>query len=175
MKDGVEIPEEELIPASYDDLLSYYNQIHHQAINRNYIRESLRMLKESDVEVLTSRSFSSYDEQYQSLQAARDPNSSTEDQFLKFLYKKGLRLPDEAQPIIPDMYVRPDFEYKPNIFVFCDGTPHDDPIVIKDDIEKRKALNDDGKYQVLVWYYKNSLDDFVTNRPDVFKQVRSQQ
>ena len=173
MKDGVEIPEEDLIPASYDDLLSYYNQIHHQSINRNYIRESLRMLKESEVEVLTSKSFSSYDEHYQSLQATRDPNSSTEDQFLKFLYKKGLKLPDEAQPIISDMYVRPDFKYKPNIVVFCDGTPHDDPAVKNDDIEKRKALNDDGKYQVLVWYYKDSLDDFVAGRPDVFKQVRS--
>lgn len=173
MKEGVEIPKEELVPASYDDLLSYYNQIHHQSINRNYIRESLRLLKDSDVEILTSRSFSSYDEQYQSLQAARDPNSSTEEQFLKFLYNRGLKLPDEAQPIIPDMYVRPDFMYKPNICVFCDGTPHDDPVVKKDDLEKRKALNDTGKYQVLVWYYKDSIEDFVGNRPDVFKKVRS--
>lgn len=175
MKDGVEIPPEDLIPASYDDLLSYYNQIHHQVINRNYIRESLRMLKDSTVEVLSSRSFTSYDEQYQSLQAARDPNSSTEDHFLKHLYKRGLKLPDEAQPIIPDMYVRPDFMYNPNIYIFCDGTPHDDPVVKKDDNEKRKALNDLGKYQVLVWYYKDSLEDFVARRSDIFKQVRSQQ
>lgn len=173
MKNGVEIPQEQLIPASYDDLLSYYNQIHHQAINRNYIRESLRLLKDSTVQVLTSRSFTSYDEQYQSLQASRDPNSSTEETFLKYLYKKGLKLPDEAQPIIPDMYVRPDFMYKPNIYIFCDGTPHDEPIVKKDDIEKRKALNDDGRYQILVWYYKDSLPDFVTKRSDIFRQVRS--
>ena len=173
MKDGIEIPQEDLIPASYDDLLSYYNQIHHQAINRNYIRESLRLLKDSNVEVLTSRSFTSYDEQYQSLQAARDPNSSTEDQFLKYLYKKGLKLPDETQPIIPDMFVRPDFMYKPNIQIFCDGTPHDDPVVQKDDFEKRKALTDTGKYQVLAWYYKESIEDFVASRPDIFKHVRS--
>lgn len=173
LKDGIEVPESELIPASYDDLLSYYNQIHHQSINRNYIRESLRMLKDSEVEVLSSRSFTSYDEQYQSLQAARDPNSSTEDEFLKFLYKEGFRLPDEAQPVIPDMFVRPDFKYKPNILVFCDGTPHDDPRVKKDDSEKRKALNDDGKYQVLAWYYKESLENFVVKRPDVFRKVRS--
>lgn len=175
IKEGVEIPEEELIPASYDDLLSYYNQIHHQVINRNYIREALRMLKYSSVEVLTSRSFTSYDEQYQALQAARDHNSSTEDQFLKYLYEKGLKLPDEAQPIVPDMFVRPDFMYKPNIYIFCDGTPHDDRVVRKDDLEKRKALNDDGKYQVLAWYYKDSLADFVAKRPDIFKQVRSPQ
>jgi len=175
IKDGVEIPKEELIPASYDDLLSYYNQIHHQVINRNYIRESLRLLRDSEVEVLSSRSFTSYDEQYQALQAARDPNSSTEEQFLKYLYKKGLKLPDEAQPIVPDMFVRPDFWYKPNIYIFCDGTPHDDPVVKKDDIEKRKALNDDGKYQVLAWNYIDSLESFITGRPDIFKQVRSSQ
>ncbi|MFZ2341333.1 MAG: DEAD/DEAH box helicase [Bacteroidales bacterium] len=173
IRDGVEIPEEELIPASYDDLLSYYNQVHHQSINRNYIRESLRMLMESDIEVLSTKAFSSYDEHYQSLQVARDPNSGTEDQFLKFLYRNGLRLPDEAQPIIPDMYVRPDFKYKPNILIFCDGTPHDDPMVKKDDADKRKALSDDGKYQVLVWYYKESLEDFVDRRPDVFRKVKS--
>jgi hypothetical protein len=34
LKEGVEIPEEELAPATYDDLLSYYNQSHHQVINR---------------------------------------------------------------------------------------------------------------------------------------------
>jgi len=130
-------------------------------------------LKDSDVEILTSRSFSSYDEQYQSLQASRDPNSSTEDQFLKSLYKRGLKLPDEAQPIIPDMYVRPDFMYKPNICIFCDGTPHDDPVVKKDDIDKRNALINSGKYQVLGWYYKDSLEDLVDSRPDIFKQVKS--
>ncbi|NLO03856.1 MAG: hypothetical protein GX126_16320 [Bacteroidales bacterium] len=173
LKDGAEVPEEDLSPASYDDLLSYYNQIHHQSINKNYIRESLRLLKDSEVEVLTSRSFTSYDEQYQALQAARDPNSSTEDQFLKHLYNKGLRLPDEAQPIIPDMFVRPDFLYSPNICIFCDGTPHDDPVIKRDDMKKRKALNDDGKYQVLTWYYKESLEDFLERRSDVFKQVRS--
>jgi superfamily II DNA/RNA helicase len=168
---GVEIPEEELVPASYDDLLSYYNQHNHQVIDRNLIRDALRMLKESEVEILTTKSFSSYDEQYHALQASRDHNSSTEDKFLKFLYVKGLRLPDEAQPVIPNMYVRPDFLYKPNVCIFCDGTPHDENIVKEDDTAKRQALKDAG-YQVLTWYYKDSLDHFVAKRPDIFKPVK---
>lgn len=172
VKDGVEIPEEELVPATYDDLLSYFNQFHHQIINRNYIREALRMLKESTVEVLTSKSFNSYDEQYQALQAGRDPNSSTEDKFLKYLFANGLKLPDEAQPKIQNMYVRPDFFYKPNICIFCDGTPHDKNEVKDDDTAKRQALKDAG-YQVLVWYYKDSLEEFVAKRPDIFKPVKS--
>jgi superfamily II DNA/RNA helicase len=171
VKDGIEVPEEDLVPATYDDLLSYYNQIHHQLINRNYIRESLRLLRDSAVEVLTSKSFNSYDEHYQALQAGRDPNSSTEDKFLKYLYAKGLKLPDEAQPRILNMYVRPDFLYKPNVCIFCDGTPHDEESVVIGDGEKRKTLTEAG-YQVLFWSYKDSIDDFVTKRPDIFKPVK---
>ena len=105
------------------------------------------------------------------MQAARDPNSSTEEKFLKYLYNHSLRLPDEAQPHIPNMYVRPDFLYKPNICVFCDGTPHDENSVKEDDMEKRNALKAAG-YQVLTWYYMDSLDEFVGKRPDIFKKVR---
>ncbi|MGC4035227.1 MAG: DEAD/DEAH box helicase [Chitinophagaceae bacterium] len=172
MKDGDEIPEEVLLPATYDDLLSYYNQVHHQVIDRNYIREALRMLKESTVEVITSKAFKSYEEHYRSLQASRDPNSSTEDKFLKYLYSKGLKLPDEAQPKIADMFVRPDFLYRPNVCIFCDGKPHDDTNVKEDDVLKRSTLKDSG-YQVLSWYYKDSLEEFIAKRPDIFKKVKS--
>ncbi len=171
MKEDVEIPEEELAPATYDDLLSYYNQSHHQVINRNYIRNALRLLKDSSVEVLPNRSFSSYDEQYHSLMASRDMNSSTEESFLKYLYGKGLRLPDEAQPNIPKMYVLPDFLYKPNVCIFCDGTPHDEKQVMEGDKAKREALKTAG-YQVLSWYYKEPLDAFMARRPDIFKPVK---
>ena len=163
--------EGEVLPATYDDLLSYYNQFYHQQIDRNLIRDALRNLKDSAVEVLTNKSFNSYDEQYQFLQATRDPNSSTEDKFLKFLYEKGIKLPDEAQPKVDEMFVRPDFFYKPNVFIFCDGTPHDKADVKKDDVEKRAALKNAG-YQILAWYYKDSLDEFVAKRPDIFKSVK---
>ena len=171
MKDGIEIPDDELVPATYDDLLSYYNQVHHQAINRSYIRDGLRMLCDSTLEVLTSKQYSSYDEHFNALEASRDPNSSTEEKFLKYLYDKGLRLPDVAQPIVADMYVRPDFLYKPNICVFCDGTPHDNPSIKEEDRLKRSALKEAG-YQVITWYYKESIDEIIKKRPDIFKPVK---
>ena len=164
--------EGEVLPATYDDLLSYYNQYYHQQIDRNLIRDALRNLRESTVEVLANKSFNSYDEQYQFLQASRDSNSSTEDKFLKFLFQKGIKLPDEAQPKVDEMFVRPDFYYKPNVYIFCDGTPHDNPDVKKDDSEKRVALKNAG-YQILSWYYKDSLEDFIAKRPDIFKTVKS--
>jgi superfamily II DNA/RNA helicase len=163
--------EGEVLPATYDDLLSYYNQFYHQQIDRNLIRDALRNLKESAVEVLANKSFSSYDEQYQFLQATRDPNSSTEDKFLRYLYEKGIKLPDEAQPKVDKMFVRPDFFYKPNVFIFCDGTPHDNADIQKDDVEKRAALKNAG-YQILTWYYKDSLEEFIAKRPDIFKTVK---
>ena len=173
-KDGIEIEPDsngQYIPATYDDLLSYYNQYYHQQIDKNSIKGALENLIHSKVEILINKSFSNYDEQYQYMQATRDHNSSTEDKFLKFLYQHGLRLPDESQPRIPNMYVRPDFLYKPNVCVFCDGTPHDEDRVHDDDTEKRKALKNAG-YQVLVWHYFDSLVDFVAKRPDIFKKVK---
>lgn len=60
-----EIEEEgEVLPATYDDLLSYYNQFYHQQIDRNLVRDALRNLKDSMVEVLSNKIFSSFDEQY---------------------------------------------------------------------------------------------------------------
>jgi very-short-patch-repair endonuclease len=169
-KDGFE-EEGEVLPATYNDLLSYYNQYYHQQIDRNLVRDALNNLKESSIELITNKSFSSYDEQYQFLEAARDHNSSTEKKFLKYLYQNKLKLPDEAQPKMPNMYVRPDFLYKPNICIFCDGTPHDENKVIEDDTGKRAALKNAG-YQVLTWYYKDSLDEFVAKRPDILKRVK---
>ena len=169
-KDGIE-HEGEVLPATYDDLLSYYNQYYHQQIDRNLVRDALKNLKESAVEISSNKSFSSYDEQCRFLEAARDSNSSTEEKFLKYLYQNKLKLPDEAQPRIPNLYVRPDFFYKPNICIFCDGTPHDENHVKEGDSEKRAALKNAG-YQVLIWYYKDSLEAFVAKRPDIFKKVK---
>lgn len=163
--------EGEVLPATYDDLLSYYNQFYHQQIDRNLLRDALRNLKDSDIEIISNKSFNSYDEHYQFMQSARDHNSSTEDKFLKYLFQNKLKLPDQAQPKVNDMYVRPDFFYIPNIYVFCDGTPHDDVDVKKGDLEKRSALKNAG-YQVLSWYYNDSLDEFVAKRPDIFKKVK---
>ena len=169
-ENGEEV-EGEVLPATYNDLLSYYNQYYHQRIDRNLIREALKNLSESNVEVIANKSFSSYDEQYHIMQASRDHNSDTEDAFLKYLYSNGLKLPDEAQPKVDAMYVRPDFYYKPNIYIFCDGTPHDEESTINDDLRKRDALKNAG-FQVLSWHYKVPISEFIAKRPDIFKKVK---
>jgi len=121
--------------------------------------------------IVTNPLSEDYDFQYKRLEAERDPNSSTEEKFLKFLHTNKLRLPDNAQHKISGYYVMPDFFYKPDVCVFCDGSVHDKPQVKEDDSQKRDMLKKAG-YQVLSWYYKDSLDEFVAKRPDIFFKVK---
>jgi hypothetical protein len=157
--------------ASYDDLLSYYNQKDHDRINRFLIKDALEKLKLCDVELLTPRSGRDYNEQYRYLLTLIDPGSSTEKKFLNYLYREGLRLPDAAQQITIGVYCRPDFYYDPDVHVFCDGTPHDDSKVREMDEKRRQALRDRGE-QVLAWNYKDNLKQWLAKRPDIFKKVK---
>lgn len=162
----------ELSPADYSNLLNYYNQPYHQQIDIRLIYSTLKLMQEAKVELHHAGQTLSYDEQYAALEAARDHNSSTEYEFLKYLHDHHLRLPDKAQPMFTDeYYVQPDFMYGDRIVVFCDGTPHDRPEVQQDDKKKREALEDAG-YAVLVWHYATPLADFIGKYPDIFTPVK---
>jgi superfamily II DNA/RNA helicase len=158
-------------PASYDDLLSYYNQRDHKIVNRHLIKDALEKLLLSSIEIQSNQSFGSYDDHYQTLLRGIDPNSSTERRFIDYLYENGLRLPDAAQKRVDGLYVQPDFYYEPRIWVFCDGTPHDDPVVQEDDHEKRQAIMAMGD-EVWVYHYRDNLAEIVAARPDIFRKVR---
>ena len=81
-------------------------------------------------------------------------------------------MPDFAQYTINEIYVRPDFYYKEgNVCVFCDGTPHDEYLLKEQDKDKRNALRNKG-YDVVVYHYKDSLDDLVKKRSDIFYKVK---
>lgn len=158
-------------PASYDDLLSYYNQQYHLRIDRFTIKDALEKLKVCNIEILTSEYGEDYENHYQRILSQIDKNSITELKFLEYLYKNGLRLPDEAQKRTEGIYSQPDFFYKPDIHIFCDGTPHDDSIVKENDIKIRNAIRNRGE-QVIVYYYKEKLEDVISKRPDIFKKIR---
>jgi superfamily II DNA/RNA helicase len=160
-----------LIPADYTNLLNYYNQPFHQLIDVRKIYNTLCIMLSADIEMRTAGQHQSYDKQYEALEEARDHNSSTEYEFLKFLYEHKLRLPDKAQPMFPEQYyVQPDFMYGDRIVVFCDGTPHDRPEVQADDQNKREVLEDAG-YVVIAWHYKTPLAEFVAAHSDIFTPI----
>ncbi|MGH7962454.1 MAG: DUF1998 domain-containing protein, partial [Candidatus Binatia bacterium] len=158
-------------PASYDDLLSYYNQRDHKTIDRHLIKDALEKLLLCTIEIQANPHFKSYEDHYQTLLRGLDPNSSTERTFIDYLYQHGLRLPDAAQKRVDGLFVQPDFYYEPRIWVFCDGTPHDEPVVQADDEAKRQAIIAQGD-EVWTYYYKDSLAEKVMARPDIFRRVR---
>jgi len=159
-------------PASYDDLLSYYNQGHHLLIDRFLIKDKLDVLKQSEVEILSKASaHGSYEEHYETLLKQLDKTSSTEVKFLKFLYERGLKLPDGAQERHEDLYVMPDFHYEKKYWIFCDGTPHDKPEVKERDKKQRQGLMNKGQFPI-VFYYKDNWEEVVSRWPNVFKKVK---
>jgi len=171
-KDSYSVEElNRLIPADYTNLLNYYNQPYHQQIDIRQIYDTLQLLKRVTPETHAAGQIAGYDEQYRTLEAARDQNSTTERDFLKYLYSKRLRLPDKAQPKFDNRYyVQPDFMYGDRTVVFCDGTPHNRPEVKADDLNKRGVLENAG-YIVLTWHYQTPIEEFVAAHPEIFTPV----
>ena len=163
--------EEYKAPASYDDLMSYYNQRDHQRLDRFLIRDALGKLGLADIEIQASAGFKGYEEQYQHMLRHLDPNSSTERTFINYLYQNGLRLPDAAQKRVPGIYCQPDFYYEPRVWVFCDGSPHDEPQVRDRDDEQRQLIIARGD-EVWSWHYREDLAAKIARRPDIFRKVR---
>jgi hypothetical protein len=159
-------------PASYDDLLSYYNQMDHQVIDRFKIKEALGKLRQCKMEIEAGKGFKTYEEQYRYLLKNIDPDSSTEKKFLKYLYKNGLKLPDEAQKNIEELYCKPDFYYEETATcIFCDGSPHDREAVKEKDERQRSQLMNHG-YDVWSWHYREDLKTKISERTDIFKKVK---
>jgi len=159
-------------PASYDDLLSYYNQRHHLDIDRFLIKDKLQVLKNCDIELQSTTGQEDYDEHYQMLLRRLDKSSQTELKFIDFLYKNNMKLPDSAQEKHGEIYVMPDFYYeKERTWIFCDGTPHDRLEVKERDKKQREAIINKGEFY-WVFYYKDRLEEKVKERPDLFKKIR---
>ncbi|MFA8436793.1 MAG: DEAD/DEAH box helicase [Marinifilaceae bacterium] len=157
--------------ATYQDLLSYYNQRHHLDIDRRSVKNALEYLMDCNVDN-TRTEDDSYESHHKRLLNEYDLNSATEKPFIDFLYQNGIRLPDVAQYNLPEHYVSADFVYKEeNAIVFCDGSVHDRKDVAEEDRKKRQALINAG-YDVIVWHYKEPIKELVERRKDIFRKIR---
>lgn len=157
--------------ASYQDLLSYYNQRDHEILDRRSIKEALEQLIDCDYS--PSQGNNDYDAQFNFLMDNYDRNSATEKPLLEYLYKNKLSLPDKAQVNMKEFYINADFVYNTAdgpVLIFCDGSVHDDEKVKLEDGHKRQLLKDAG-YDVVVWHYSEKVEDLVIRRKDIFRKV----
>jgi hypothetical protein len=156
--------------ASYDDLLSYYNQMDHLKIDRHSIIKALELLISSNPDDTVG---GSYEEKYEQLKSGIHHRSPGEKELLDYLFENGFRLPDFTNYNMEQFYVQPDFVYeKEKALIFVDGGIHKNAIVKADDDKKRKILELAG-FDVLVWDFTSEpVASFVSRRQDIFRKVR---
>ncbi|RPA66880.1 DEAD/DEAH box helicase [Cyclobacteriaceae bacterium YHN15] len=176
--------QEDLAPekpkASYDDLLSYYNQRYHDKLDRHKIKKALELLMICDMDITGSGNSGHSDrfEHYRELLSRYDENSIMEKKLIDYFYNKGLVLPDKAQvnlSKIAGFYISADFVFlnednSIKALIFCDGSVHDRPDVRQDDSHKRSILRDNG-LDVIEWYYKEPIEELVNRRKDIFRKA----
>lgn len=158
--------------ASYDDLLSYYNQWDHIKINRHSIIKALELLIASNPDDTIG---GSYEEKYEELKKGLHHRSPGEKILLDYLFENGYRLPDYTNHNMEQYYVQPDFVYekgKGKALIFVDGGIHKNAIIKADDAKKRKTIELAG-FEVLVWDETSEpVASFVSRRQDIFRKVR---
>ena len=156
--------------ASYDDLLSYYNQFDHNNINRHSVKDALELLILSTPDDVQD---GTYEEKYLSLKKNIHPKSPGEEIFLNYLFDNGYRLPDYTNYNLKQFYIQPDFVYeKEKALIFVDGGIHKNASIKSSDNLKRKELELAG-FDVLVWDDTSEpIDAFITRRQDIFRKVR---
>lgn len=161
----------DLPKASYEDLLSYYNQTSHDILDRHAIKRPLELLMECSIDNI--QAFGDRKSQYQYLIENFDKNSATELKLIKYLFENDLKLPDKAQVNMEDYYISADFVYNSEagpVIIFCDGSVHDDEKQQKEDKHKRDKLRAKG-FDVIEWHHTETIEDLVKRRKDVFIKI----
>ena len=161
----------DLEKASYDDLLSYYNQRDHDHIDRHAVKEALELLIDSTVSPL--RATGNYEEHYQHLLTRYDENSIMELDFLRHLYSNGLALPDLAQKNLDGLYTSVDFIYNSDagpVLVFIDGNKGAE--VDAKQQEQRQKCRDAGYLDIIEWRFTEKIESLIERRKDIFRKVR---
>ncbi len=160
------------LAACYECLMSFNNQQDALNLDRRKIRDILLKLAGCSVDQrINGRS---RQEHLQWLLNLCDLRSDLEKRFLRVLEEGGFALPHDAQRKIEEPCCIPDFFYKPNICVFCDGSVHDEPEQAEKDRVLRSQLREAG-YDVVVIRYDSDILGQIRSRPDIFGVGRLEQ
>jgi len=151
--------------ACYDCLLSYFNQMDHESLDRYVVKDLLQQIMAgtmvpSPVEIPRAEHLSH-------LKSLCD--SGLEKQFLDFLDQHNLRLPARAQHLYEQFGTRPDFSYTGEnpAFIYVDGPPHDFPDRQTRDAAQTATLRAEG-ITVIRFHHATDWESVVTRYPSVF-------
>ena len=156
------------LAACYECLMSFGNQHEAMQLNRSVILPLLQQLSKSTTDPRIENR--SWQEHYDWLYSLTDSRSKIERDFLEVLGEYHLRLPNEAQKHIQTPNCYPDFYYKPNVCIFCDGSVHDEHEQAKTDERIRRELQELG-YRVVVIRYDKDILEQIREYPRIFGSV----
>jgi ATP-dependent helicase YprA (DUF1998 family)/very-short-patch-repair endonuclease len=150
--------------ACYDCLLSYFNQRDHRLLDRFCLREILTPWLTATVR--TSPAPMPREDQCRRL--LNLCQSDLEKRWVSMVDRTGLRLPSEAQQLIEECGVRPDFLYREQgAAVFVDGPHHDAAEQQRVDAKQQDALEDYG-FTVIRFHHAEDWEVVVRRYPSLF-------
>ena len=151
--------------ACYDCLLSYFNQMDHENLDRYLVKDYLQQIMAgsmvpSPVEIPRPEHLA---------QLKKLCDSGLEKQFLDFLETNSLRLPERAQHLYEQYATRPDFSYTGEnpAFIYVDGPPHDYPERQTRDTAQNATLKAEG-ITVIRFHHATDWASVVAQYPSVF-------
>ncbi|MCB1616196.1 MAG: DUF1998 domain-containing protein, partial [Pseudomonadales bacterium] len=151
----------------YRCLLSYYNQMEHELIDRRYSKFTSPLLKLVNSRLSVSSEGRSRDEQVSHLDGLS--HSSLEKAFLDYLKKQNHHLPDDAQVTIEQFNTRPDFIYRSHsAVIYIDGPHHEAPNQKKIDDQLTQKLQDAGLTVIRFSKEQSSWPQIIADYPDIF-------
>lgn len=150
--------------ACYDCLMSYTNQMDHQMLDRQKIKDLLMELTVCRVE--SSPAPRPRAAHLQSL--LNLSGSQLERDWLQLLEDQNLRLPSHTQSLVEECRTRPDFLYRERqVAVYVDGPPHDYPDRQERDREQTTCMENAG-WTVIRFSHTDDWRKIVSRYPSIF-------
>lgn len=150
--------------ACYGCLMSYYNQMDHQLLDRKVIKDILITLSGTTADI--SPSALSRTEHLKRLRALSE--SDLEREWLDFLDKRNLNLPSHAQKLIEGCSTRPDFLYEKDCAaIYVDGSHHLYEERKQRDVAQSECMEDIG-YSVIRFGLLEDWEQILKKYPNIF-------